>query len=143
MMRQDQSSPATDHRLSRIIGCSAFAPRKGEPSEPSVNPQKSAWVHRFLSRFQCVAPVVNPVNPYTPNKTLGDDTAAAGQRRGSMGRRHVSGGNIGKVGSLGSLGSPSGTSDHRPCSIIGSSLWGRAAGTQTPEKTAFTKNFGT
>lgn len=113
MMRQDQSSPATDHRFSRIIGCSAFAPRKGEPSEPSVNPRKGAWVHRFPSPFQCFAPVVNPVNPYSPNKTLGDDTAAAGQRRGSLGRRHVSGGNIGKVGSLGSLGSPSDTSDHR------------------------------
>lgn len=104
---------ASDHRFSRIIGCSAFAPQKGEPSEPSVNPQKGAWVHRFPSPFQCFAPVVNPVNPYTPNKTLGDDTAAAGQRRGSLGRRRVSGGNIGKVGSLGSLGSPSDTSDHR------------------------------
>ena len=116
-MRQDQSSPATDHRFSRIIGCSAFAPRKGEPSEPSVNPRKGAWVHHFPSPFQCFTPVVNPVNPYTPNKTLGDDTAAARQRRGSMGRRHVSGGNIGKVGSLGSLGSPSGTTDHRVCRI--------------------------
>lgn len=126
MMRQDQSSPATDHRFSRIIGCSAFAPRKGEPSEPSVNPRKGAWVHRFPSPFQCFAPVVNPVNPYSPNKTLGDDTAAAGQRRGSLGRRHVSGGNIGKVGSLGSLGSPSDTSDHRfPLFLLPISPMGR------------------
>ena len=128
MMRQDQSSPATDHRFSRIIGCSAFAPRKGEPSEPSVNPRKGAWVHRFPSPFQCFAPVVNPVNPYSPNKTLGDDTAAAGQRRGSLGRRHVSGGNIGKVGSLGSLGSPSDTSDHRFGPIMGYSAVAGTAG---------------
>lgn len=126
MMRQDQSSPATDHRFSRIIGCSAFAPRKGEPSEPSVNPRKGAWVHRFPSPFQCFTPVVNPVNPYTPNKTLGDDTAAAGQRRGSLGRRRVSGGNIGKVGSLGSLGSPSDTSDHRFPPIIVSAVFPRS-----------------
>ena len=99
-----------------MIRCSSFSSRKGEPSEPSVNPHKSAWVHRFYSPFQCFAPVVNPVSPYILNKTLGDDTSTVEQWQGVMGRQHVSGGNIGKVGSLGSLGSRLGVTGYRSTS---------------------------
>lgn len=193
MMRQDQSSPVTDHRFSGIIGCSAFAQRKAEPTEPSLNPRESTWVQCFSSPFQCVAPPLNPLNPNQTENTHGDDATAAWQR---LGRLHVSGAYIGKLGSEGSEGSEgsvvgckrsSPATDHRfplfllpispayfSCLFLqwagergsrgargargiraalrnpiiafrrsgtGPSLWGRAAGTQTPEKTPFAKIF--
>uniref|UniRef100_UPI00404850E7 hypothetical protein n=1 Tax=Yoonia sp. TaxID=2212373 RepID=UPI00404850E7 len=138
MMRHDQSSPATDHRVCPIIGCSSFAGINGEPSEPSVNPATGAWVHSFSLRFHVVMPLVNPVNPQSTKRPYGKHKAATAL---PLGRLHVSRSNIGKVGSLGSLGSPLGAADHRPQAIMGPSLGAAPAGTPNPEETRFAEKF--
>jgi len=146
MMGRAQSSTATDHRFSPIIGCSEVAGtagnRFGPICDPCVTHAGQPMGHSISVSFQCFDYVVTHVTHKHLNKTRGDDTAAAGQHMGSdWGGLHVSGGNIGNLGSHGSHGSQVGGRRSSPPFDHRFFPRGRAAGTQTPEKTAFTKIF--
>lgn len=138
-MRHDQSSPATDHRFCRIIGCGAVS---GQPCDPCVTHAKRPMGHSFTVVFQCFDHVVTHVTHKHLTSTLGDNTAAAGQHMGSVwGGRHVSGGNIGKHGSHGSHGSQLGGKRSSPSFDHGSFPMGPGRGDTDPRKKTLYKIF--
>lgn len=149
MMRHDQLSPATDHRFSRIIGCSAVAGTNGhrlgpicDPCDPRVTHAGRLIGHGISFAFQCLDHFVTHVTHKHPNKTLGDDKAAAGQHMVSdWGGQHVSGGNIGKYGSHGSHGSQVGRKRSSPLFDDGSFPMGPGRGDTDPRKNSLYKKF--
>jgi hypothetical protein len=149
MMGQETSSPATDHRFSPIIGCSAVAGTAGnrfgpicDPCDPCVTHAGQPMGHSISVSLQCLDYFVTHVTHKHLNKTLGDDTAAAGQHMGSdWGGMHVSGGNIGKYGSHGSHGSQVGGKRSSPPFDHGSSPMGPGRGDTDPRKNSLCKNF--
>lgn len=148
-MGQDQSSPATDHRFRPIIGCSAVAGMAGnrfgpicDPCDPCVTHAGQSMGHSISVVLQCLVYVVTHVTHKHLNKTLGDDTAAAGQDKGSDRRGlHVSGGNIGNLGSHGSHGSQVGGKRSSPPFDHGSFPMGPGRGDTDPRKNSLYKNF--
>lgn len=152
MMGQDQSSPATDHRFRPIIGCSAVAGTAGnrfgpicdpcDPCDPCVTHAGRPMGHSISVTLQCFDYVVTHVTHKHLNKTLGDDTAAAGQHMGSdWGGLHVSGSNIGNLGSHGSHGSQMGGKRSSPPFDHRFFPRGPGRGDTDPRKNSLYKNF--
>ena len=149
MMRHDQSSAATDHRFSQIIGCSAVAGTNGnrlgpicDPCDPCVTHAGRLMGHGIPVVFQCLDHAVTHVTHKHLNKTLGDDKAAAGQHMVSdWGGQHVSGGNIGKYRSHGSHGSQVGCKRSSPLFDHRFFPRGPGRGDTDPRKNSLYKNF--
>lgn len=144
-----QSSTATDHRFSPIIRCSAVAGTAGnrfgpicDPCDPCVTHAWQPMGHSISVAFQCFDYVVTHVTHKHLNKTLGDDTAAAGQHMGSdWGGLHVLGGNIGNLGSHGSHGSQVGGKRSSPLFDHRFFPRGPGRGDTDPRKNSLCKNF--
>lgn len=144
MMRQDQSSTASDHRFGCIMGCKTLAPLEGEGGEGRVKAEITPRVHRFHKRYQCFSQKVKAVNPKRVKTPQDNEAALAEQTWGRAGRGRVSGAYIGKLPSQGSLGSPpSPLKGYRSSPLIndGSYLMGPCRGGSDPRKDDLCRKF--
>lgn len=137
MMAHVQSSPATDHRFSPIMGCSVFRCATNDPNDPTMTPEQGAWGHSFLLPFQWVVADMTPMTPYSTEKTCGKQALAKGQLHGGQ----AGWANIGNLGSCGVMGSWLGCKRSSPLFDDGSFPMGPGRGDTDPRKKPLDKNF--